>query len=491
MRDTTPFFAAFGPLLFGRPPLSFRAQLRAKVASACSLSQLREAFGSMIPDALLSPAQEGSGSRQRHFSALITFWAFLAQVLSPDSACREAVRKVQAWWKLRHGVKISSKTSAYCQARQRLPNKAMLGIHAHLTERLEGNIPQQERWLSRNVKIVDGTTVSMPDTPENQAVYPQPSSQKKGCGFPIMKVVALFSLASGALMHFARENLRVHESMLFRRLWSLLEAGDVVLGDRGFCSFLTMASLLGRGVDSVMRLHHARRADFRCGKYLGPDDRLIVWQKPAQRPAICRTEDFVALAETLPLRLIRLRVQARGFRTRVIVLVTTLLDAEAYPADAIRALYLERWTVELHFREIKTVLGLDVLRCLTPEMIEKELILQVIAYNLIRSLMQHAGLRHRVCLARLSFKGTLDTLRHFADAVQAAHGQPRKQAQLLDHMLENIAADRLPQRPNRSEPRAKKRRAKNYHLLTKPRHHMGNLPHRNRPGQKRPKSPLS
>jgi hypothetical protein len=491
MRNATPFFAAFGPLLFGRPPRSFRAELEAKTAQLSSLTQLYAAFGSLIPDVLLGRAEFGVGSRLRRFSSLITFWAFLLQVLSPNAACREAVRKVQAWWKLRHKKELSKHTSAYCQARARLPNEALLGIHEHLRQRLEGHVPQDQLWLGRRVKIVDGTTVSMPDTPQNQAAYPQPSSQKPGCGFPLMKLVGIFSLASGALLHFAYEHLRVHESQLLRRLWSWLETGDVLLADRGFCSYLTMASLLGRGIDSVMRLHSARKVDFRRGQYLGEDDRLVTWQKPAQRPATCSPEDFAELPQTLTLRLIRLHVQPRGFRTRLIVLVTTLLDAKDYPAEAIRALYLERWTVELHFREIKTILRLDVLRCLTPKMIEKELILHVIAYNLIRSLMQHAALRHRVCLARLSFKGALDSLRHFADAVQAAHGRPRKQAELLDYLLETIAADQVPHRPNRSEPRAKKRRPKNYQLLTKPRHQMGNLPHRNRPGQKRPKSALS
>jgi hypothetical protein len=183
----------------------------------------------------------------------------------------------------------------------------------------------------------------------------------------------------------------------------------------------------------------------------------------------------------LTLRQIRLQVNLKGCRSRTIILVTTLLDPVAYPADAIRSLYLERWSVELHFREIKIVLALDVLRCLTPKMIEKELLLHVIAYNLIRSLMQHAAICHCVELRRISFKGTLDTLRHFADVIHAAHGKPRKQAALLEIMLHLIAKDQLPQRLGRNEPRAKKRRPKNYHLLTKPRHEMRVPPHRNRP----------
>ena len=196
------------------------------------------------------------------------------------------------------------------------------------------------------------------------------------------------------------------------------------------------------------------------------------WKKPAQRTAAWSAQEFAARPDTLTLRQIRFHLDIKGCRSRTIILVTTLLDPVAYPAEAIAALYLERWSVELHFREIKITLALDVLRCLTPAMIEKELLLHVIAYNLIRSLMQRAALLHGVELRRLSFKGTLDTLRHFAHAVHASEGKPRKQAALLDSMLEIIAADHVPYRPYRNEPRAKKRRPKNYHLLTKPRHQM-------------------
>jgi hypothetical protein len=487
MRSATPFFSAFGPLLFGRPPRSFRAELRAQKAHAESLSQLRAAFGSMIPDALLAREKSGVGSRLRLFSSLITFWAFLAQVLSPNSACREALRKVQAWWSLRHGVEISADTSAYCQARARLSNRALHHIRAHLAQRMEANVTENQRWFGRVVKIVDGTNLSMPDTPENQQAYPQPSGQKPGCGFPMMKLTAIFSLASGALLQFARGNLHIHESQLFRSLWDSLTPGDIILADRGFCSLHAIASLLRGKIDSVMRLHQARTVDFRRGQSLGHDDMLVPWRKPAQCPKGCSAEDFAALPPSILLRQIRLRVPCKGFRTQTIILITSLLDPLAYPAQAIRALYLERWSVELHFREIKTVMALDVLRCMRPAMIEKELLMHLIAYNLIRSLIQHAALRHRVALQRISFKGAVDTLRHFADAVQAAHGRPRKQAALLDAMLLILASDLVPPRPNRSEPRAKKRRPKNYHLLTKPRRKMGNLPHRNRPGRTIPK----
>jgi Transposase DDE domain len=481
MPASTPFFAEFGPLLFGRPPRSLRDQLSAKLRQADSISGLREVFGPMIPDALLCLQKHGRGSRQRLFSPLLTFWAFLSQVLSPPSACREAVRKLQAWWALRHPVDISPNPSAYCQARARLPDQTLLRVHKQLADRLEGNVPSQSRWRGRNVTLVDGTNLSMPDTAQNQGAYPQPSTQKPGCGFPMMKLVGLFSLASGALLHFAHGSLHLHESQLFRQLWKHLAKGDVILSDRGFCSFFALSSLLQLGVDSVMRLHATRRVDFRRGKRLAKDDFLLQWKKPRQATAAWSPEEFAALPASLTLRHIRLKVSVKGYRTRSLILVTTLLDPETYPAETIAELYLQRWGVELHFREIKILLGLDILSCLSPQMIEKELIMHVIAYNLVRVLMQHAAICYHVDLHRISFKGTLDTLRHFADVVRAAHGKPRKQAALLDVMYGIIAQDQLPHRPGRSEPRAKKRRPKNYRLLTKPRRRMRVPPHRNRP----------
>lgn len=481
MRNPTPFFNAFRHLLFGKAPRCFHQKLKARLCASSSLGELRETFGSMIPDALLSSQESGPNSRQRLYSPRVTFWAFLAQVLSPDTACREIVRKVQAWRSLTRIVEMSAATSAYCQARGRLCLPLLRRIHEHLADRLQRNAPQDALWLGRVVKIVDGTNLSMPDTALNQAAWPQPSSQKPGCGFPMMKLVGIFSLASGALLDFAKGTLHIHESQLLRALWETLRKGDVLLSDRGFCSFFAIASLLLRGVDSLMRLHQARRADFRKGKALGKGDLLVRWKKPSQRTAAWSKEEFAALPEQLTVRQIRLEVNRKGYRSRTIVIVTTLLDPIAYPADKIRALYFERWSVELHFREIKILLRMDVLRCLSPEMIEREVWLHVIAYNLVRSLMQEAAILHRVNLARISFKGTLDTLRHFADAVHAATGQPRKQAALIDAMLELIAKDQLPCRPGRVEPRAKKRRPKNYHLLTKPRRKMRVPPHRNRP----------
>ena len=490
MSSKTPFFKAFGPLLFGRPA---KSPLK-KLARLTSVQELYEIFGHLLPEGLLAAAKKGTNSRDRLFTTQVTFWAFAAQILSPGTACREIVRRVEAWWQegLGGGEAPSSSTSAYCQARARLEPAGLELIRAEIAWSLEKNVLKEERWLGgRTIKIVDGTGISMPDTPENQALWPQSGEQAPGCGFPSMKLVGLFSLSSGAFLESVSGNKHVHESALFRGMWSKLQKGDILLADRGFSSYAAIAGLQQqRRVDSVMRLHQMRKVDFRTGQRLGPEDRLVVWQKP-KRTEAWSEEEYAALPETLTLRMIRLRVAAPGFRTKSVVLVTTLLDPAAYPADEIRQLYGRRWQVELHFQQIKTHLAMDVLRCKSPELIEREVLMHQIAYNLVRSLMQRSAHLHRVPLSRLSFKGALDTLRHWSPLIAAAEKTPRQQQKLIDQMLALIAADPVPERPGRSEPRARKRRAKNYKLLMKPRGETGNLPRRNRPGQARPKMPLT
>jgi hypothetical protein len=478
MRYSTPFFSALAPLLFGRPPCRELRNLQTQALGSDAISELRKALGRFVPDALLG--RHTQGGRDRLFSPLVTFWAFLSQVLNPQSACRDAVRKAQAWCSLGRRLPISSNTSAYCQARGRLSDQTLEAIHRQTAQRLECNVPTQSLWLGRRVKIVDGTCCSLPDTAQNQQVYPQSGSQKPGCGFPMMKLVGLFCLASGAFLEVVRGTLLMHESQLFRQLWPHLNPSEILLADRGFCSFFSISSLRQRGVDSVMRLHQRRRVDFRRGKRLAKDDILLNWTKPADRPATLSAEDFNALPDSLSVRQIRLQPKIKGFRVHRIILVTTLLDPKAFPAQALGELYFQRWSVELHFREIKTLLGLDILRCLSPQMVHKELLLHLIAYNLIRCLMQHAAIAHQVDLSRISFKGTLDTLHHFADAIRAAGASPKQQARLYREMLRLIALDQLPIRPQRSEPRAKKRRPNNYQLLTKPRKSMLITQHRNR-----------
>ena len=295
-----------------------------------------------------------------------------------------------------------------------------------------------------------------------------------------MRIVALFSLASGALLDSAKSSIQVGESTLFGQMIGYLKKGEIVLAERGFCSFHAFWKMSQVGVDALMRLNGVRKVDFRKGKKLGPNDRLLTWKKPVKCPKGCTQEEFDALPATMILRHVRLTASARGHRTQTVTLVTTLLDPVVYPLQQLGELYLQRWSIELHFREIKITLGMDVLRCQTPSMVEKEVMMHAVSYNLVRSLMQEAAIRHQVDLTRISFKGSVDTLRHWSASLEAMRGMPRKQQALLDAMFKIIAQDLVPHRPDREEPRAKKRRPKNYHLLTKPRHKMKISGHRNR-----------
>jgi hypothetical protein len=471
MRNTTPFFAGFHRLLFGRAQQSAQHHLRAQALALkqATLCQLGEVCAPWLPARLLKPPARGAHSRRRFFPQGLTFWAFLSQVLSPESPCRETVRKVQAWYALRRQPPPGSGTAAYCRARSRLSLETLLGIHRHTAVELQRRVTREQLWCGRRVKVVDGTGLSMPDTPANQKAFPQPSSQKKGCGFPVVKLVGCFCLSSGALLHWAEGTLHAHESKLFRKLFAFLSPDDIVLTDRGFCSYVHIAILLRSGIDTVMRLHQARPSDLRKGKRLGPNDRLVTWQKPLQRPRGCTATDWRRVPDSLTLRLVYVSVSVPGFRTQSLVVVTTLTDPIRYPAADLAKLYLRRWAVELFFRDIKITLGMDVLRCLTPAMVRKEIAMHAIAYNLIRALMQQAAALYLVPIERLSFKGSVDTLRQWTDTLNAAYNQPREQARLFNQLLLILAEDTVPYRPDRTEPRVRKRRPKAYPLMTHPR----------------------
>jgi len=473
MFNSTPFLPGLSHCLFGRQRRSHLDELRAHAEQwrASSLSRLCEIFGPWLPATLLSPAARGVNSRQRTYPVALTFWAFLSQVLSPGAACREVVRKVQAWY-APQGRTPDSGTSAYCQARKRLPAKRLLQLHQTLTAKLSARITASELWRGRRVKVVDGTGVSMPDTAANQQAWPQPSTQQPGCGFPVVKLAACFCLASGALLDWVEDTLAAHDCRLLQKLLPTFKNGDVVLADRGFSSFPSLATLLAQGVDAVMRVHHFRKLDWRAGKRLGRRDRLVCWRKGQCQGPLWSREQWAQLPQEITVRLVEIVVTVPGFRTQKLVLVTTLLDAQAYSAEALGQLYFRRWVIELCFRDIKTTLGLDVLRCQTPALVRKEIVMHALAYNLIRALMQDIAHQYQVALHRLSFKGTVDALRQWRELFENAPQASRAIRKLQRLFYQSIAGDLLLERPERSEPRAVKRRPKNFRLLTKPRHEM-------------------
>lgn len=442
-----------------------------------SLMHLDLLFGSLLPAWLLAQADDGPNSREQIYSIRRTFFGFLYQVLNPSCPCREVVRQIQSLFALFSPRKVSEDTGGYCLARARLP----LEILARLRCALAAHAGKaEELWKGFRVRVLDGTAVSMPDTPKNQRAYPQSAEQKPGCGFPFMKIVGIFSLSTGVLLAYARGNKHQHELKLLHGLLELFKKGDLVLADRGFSCYTLLALLWRKGVPALMRLHHARSADLRRGKHLGKNDRLLVWHKPQNlERRYIPLKLWKCLGPELSVRILRYTLRRRGFRTRSVTLVTTLLDPERYPADQLALLYARRWQIELWFRDIKTSMGMEVLRCQSPKMIHKELEMFFIAYNLIRCLMIQASRAHEAEIQRLSFKGTADAVRQFSVAIAQARSH-KKQKELIAKLLQTIAADLVPERPGRREPRAVKRRPKPCAWLTKPRHKFKDSQHRNR-----------
>lgn len=446
-----------------------------------SFRQIGEVFEKFIPHGLLKPEQNGAMSRRRIFSKENTFWAFFSQVLDADGGCKEVIRKLQSYASIK-GVKVpSSSTAAYCTARKKLDEQILSNILEHTANRLE-EMPESGSMSNRRVIVVDGTGVSMPDTLANQEVWPQPASQKPGCGFPIARICACFSLTSGALLSYALGNKKNHELPLFRQQWNTFKRGDIILGDKGFCSYFDIANLEEQGVDSVVTL--ARRTPVSAAKSLkrlGPDDLLIIWQRPVYNKKLSYTiEEWAKLPERLILRQIKVTVKYPGFRTQKFYIVTTLLDAKKYPAEELAGLYFKRWDVELFFRDIKTTMGMDILRCQTPEMIRKEIMMHFIAYNCIRRLMCEAAKEVDLKVRVVSFKGSVQALRNWAPHLNQAKISRAERFRLINDLYEAMTNMPITQRPGRSEPRCLKRRKKNYQLMTLPRHEMKEIQHRNR-----------
>lgn len=447
------------------------------------LSQLQLLLAPLLPTHLLCPSDEGPHSRERSFCFSRTFLGFLWQVLNPGASCRQALRQIQACAQAQ-GLKssFSDDTSPYCQARQRLPLERLEQIFRHTLRLAEQRLPAESLWHGHRVKIVDGTGLSMPDTPANQALYPQESQQKPGCGFPLLRMVSVACLASGAIVDFVAFSQRSHDIQLFDQLRPDLRRDDLVVGDRGFCSYAQLALLQGGGVQALFRLHqgrpgNGRRSRLKPLKRLGKGDWLVRWKRTDIKPNYMSQEDCAKLPETLTVRVIKVKITARGMRTRTVVLVTTLLDSASYPAAEIAELYLQRWRVELMFRDLKTVMQMEVLRCKSPEMVAKEILMHFIAHNLVRLLMQEAALVWSVPLQRISFKGALDTFREYLMAVGCRRRRHWLRS-LYSQLLAAIAAGRVPERPGRREPRAVKRRPKNHQWLTAPRHRFKEYRHR-------------
>jgi hypothetical protein len=409
----------------------------------------------------------------RIFTPLVTFWVFLGRGRSADRSCRAAVARLIAHRIARGLPPCSSGTGAYCQARRRLPERFFSAVARLVGRRLDERVDARWLWKGRRVCLFDRSTVSMPDTPENRAEYPLTYNQMPGTCFPVARIGAIISLSCGAILELGicrYAGKGQGEVSLLRRLWDVLRPGDVLPGDRLMSNRVGIHLLQQRGITIVSRLNKAvRRPDFRKGIRLGKDDHLVIWKKPKSIRSVDRAT-YRSLPESMTVRELRLCVERPGFRTRSIVVVTTLLDPEETTVEELALLYRQRWNNELDLRSIKVTLQMDLLRCKAPELVRKAIWTHVLAYNLIRTVMAQAAAGEGLAPRSISFKGAPQILEAFQPLIAyQGHRAAGHREALYRHLLQAIAAQRVGDRPDRFEPRLTKRRPKGYSRLRTPR----------------------
>jgi Transposase DDE domain len=424
---------------------------------ADSLSERR------IRDAL---NEHGVTYRDRLFSPVTTLWGFLSQVLSEDQSCRDTVTRILAHRAAAGLALCSPNTASYCNARTRLPTDVVRCLAKQTAQQLEASLPEGWQWHGRSVFIADGSHVSMPDTEENQARYPQPPQQQPGVGFPLARVAVLLSLASGACHDLAiapYTGKGTGETTLVRQRYASLRPGDVVVADALFDNYFIACELRQRGIELVVRVQ-AERVGSRTVESR-PDGDSIVWPRP-QKPRGMTGEQYRSYPESLTMRQVSVDARAKNNRAEQFKVVTTLLDA-ALDGGQIGTLYERRWNGEVDIRSIQVTLKMDILRCKTPAMVEKEIWVHLLAYNLLRTVMAVAASASNVEPRAISFKGAKQAVTAFAPKLEAA--RPAQRAGLVEALLKTVAYHRVGDRPGRWEPRARKRRPKQGARLTQPR----------------------
>lgn len=412
--------------------------------------------------------------RDRVFTPQVTIWGFLSQVLSEDHGCRDAVSRIIAHRATKGLAVCSPNTAGYCKARSRLPTSVLSTLATRTARELLTGAIDQWKWNGRSVFIVDGSTVSMPDTPENQEVYPQPPNQKPGLGFPLARIAVLLSLATGACHNLAiapYQGKGTGETNLFRRMYDTLQPGDVVLADALFDDYFLAYELFQRGIDLVARAQYERTGSWTVASG-PPGDEILIWQRP-NKPHGMAGKQYRTYPKQLVMRQVTVDARDKNNRVKQFQVVTTILHG-SIDAQQIGDLYERRWDGEVDLRSIKSTMQMDILRCQTPEMVHKEIWTHLLAYNLLRTVMAVAAHANGIEPRQVSFKGAKQVLTAFAPKLEAA--RPEERAALLDVMLSTMAYHRVGDRPGRWEPRARKRRPKPGARLTQPRH-MAKLPH--------------
>jgi hypothetical protein len=411
----------------------------------------------------------GHEFRDRIYSPAITVWMFIGQVLSADQSCRDAISRLNVWRVARGKKPASTDSSSYVEARQRLPEELLLELARHSASDCASRTQSNWLWKNRVVKTVDGFTVTMPDTPDNQREYPQSKSQKRGVGFPILRVVMIFSLAVGVAREIALgkySGKQVGESSLLRTLLSTVLPGEILLADCYYATYWLLAMAWKNDFDLVCKSHHRRKVDFRRGIKLGVLDQIASYSKPSKKPYWMTVEEYEAAPELVYVRHLRYQVTQPGFRTRTIVIATTLLNNLTYTVEDIADLFRQRWQVEIDIGSLKTHMKMEHLRCMSPEMVRKEIYCHMLAYNLVRRSIVDSALIFDKLPRQLSFKGAVQALNAFTSVLNARGPNMNAHYQcLLLSISENIIGDR----PDRIEPRKIKRRPKPYKLLNEPR----------------------
>ncbi len=483
MKNKTPYLTGFSARLFGGAKTSPQARMdkARRGAAANAISDSARMFAPLLGPQFMEDLASG---RRRSFDPVTTFWAWTGQILGGNRSCAQAVGQVQAWCAESGRTVPSSNTAAYCMARARLPQPFLDAVHERLADAMTARRREVDLWHGMALKAIDGSSVRLADTPENQRQYPQPCGQKPGCGFPVMGFVGVVDLSSGAWLGAATAPCNTHDSSLAGQVLHHFGEGDLALADRAFNSYELVARLQQRGCHSLMRLHQNRhrKLDWRRGRKLGPCERLVEWKKPERMAKGTRLDaaSWDALPATLGLRYIRFRYENRAGEQSEMVLVTTLLDARAHGWADLAALYASRWEIELKLRDLKTTLGMESFGVRSPEMARKTLLVLMIAHNLARSMMQRAAIAGSCPPRAISFRGSLDLLAAWRTRHRGRHRHVRVMASLDTELLDLLATKIVAQRPFRREPRVIKLRPKEYSRLGVPRRECREIMHRSR-----------
>ena len=482
MKQNNPYLTGFSRHLFGSAKRNLQADFQKKaqqIGSSC-ISDLSMLFEPILPRLFMNEVSHSQ--RVRYYDSLSTFWAWTSQVLDGNASCSKAVSNVQSWRK-QLGLSVPSPdTGAYCRARSRLDTEMLSAISERVGSTMSNRIREEDKWHGFTLKAIDGSSVQLMDTAENQHDYPQPCGQKPGCGFPVMAVCGVLNLSHGAWEGFSTSKWSDHDLSATYNLLNHFNQGDLLLADRAFCSYELISLLKQKGTQSLMPLHQARarKIDWRKRRRIGPNERILTWKKPGQPGGSqLSKKEWSELPNTLEIRVIRFTYRNRSGEKSTMYLATTLLDNERYDYSEINNLYMQRWEIEVKLRDMKTTLGMDLLRVKTPDMAKLSLQVMFIAYNLVKALMQEAAIAASIPVNALSFKGGLDTIAAYKSLYLGHHHHWRKRHFIHEGMISIMAQQRINIRPLRHEPRARKRRPKKYQLLTSSRNSFREISHRN------------